>query len=156
MKAETEELGWSEGPWGREGRPLEWQRVMPPVAWDTEPMNTDSRTHNGRMQTEGTRGHAGSGLSPRNRRKAPFAGQPWSRTGENPPYGILGGTMETSASFEARSAPSPTRPDSELARARRIRQDRSLRILGGIRLITRFAAERKDRRPKTQARKETE
>jgi hypothetical protein len=24
----------------------------------------------------------------------------------NPPYGILGGTMETSASFEARSAPS--------------------------------------------------
>ena len=31
---------------------------------------------------------------------------PWSRTGENPPYGILGGTMETSASFEARSAPS--------------------------------------------------
>jgi hypothetical protein len=33
--------------------------------------------------------------------------QPGSRTGENPPYGILGGTMETSASFEARSAPSP-------------------------------------------------
>src|SRR5579872_7087058 len=33
-------------------------------------------------------------------------GQPWSRTGENPPYGILGETMETSASFEARSAPS--------------------------------------------------
>ena len=25
--------------------------------------------------------------------------------GENPPYGIFGGTMETSASFEARSAP---------------------------------------------------
>jgi len=33
-------------------------------------------------------------------------GQPWSRTGENPPYGILGRTMETSASFEARSTPS--------------------------------------------------
>jgi len=33
-------------------------------------------------------------------------GRPWSRTGENPPYGILGGTMETSASFEARYAPS--------------------------------------------------
>ena len=32
--------------------------------------------------------------------------RPWSRTGENPPYGILGATMETSASFEARSAPS--------------------------------------------------
>ena len=28
-------------------------------------------------------------------------------TGENPPYGILGEAMETSASFEARSAPLP-------------------------------------------------
>jgi hypothetical protein len=32
--------------------------------------------------------------------------QSLSRTGENPPYGISRGTMETSASFEARSAPS--------------------------------------------------
>jgi hypothetical protein len=32
--------------------------------------------------------------------------RPLSRTGENPPYGILGETMETSASFEGRSAPS--------------------------------------------------
>src|SRR6266851_3658792 len=31
--------------------------------------------------------------------------RPWSRTGENPPYGILGRAMETSASFEARYAP---------------------------------------------------
>src|SRR6266849_4291674 len=42
-----------------------------------------------------------------NRKGRPrLIGRPWSRTGENPPYGILGGTMETSASFEARSAPS--------------------------------------------------
>ena len=32
-------------------------------------------------------------------------GQPSSRTGENPPYGMIGGTLETSASFEARYAP---------------------------------------------------
>src|SRR3954465_1021603 len=32
-------------------------------------------------------------------------GQPSSRTGENPPYGMSGGIEETSASFEARSAP---------------------------------------------------
>jgi hypothetical protein len=40
--------------------------------------------------------------------------RPSSRTGENPPYGMIGGTMETSASFEARSAPSsyPTLPHS--------------------------------------------
>jgi len=31
--------------------------------------------------------------------------QPSSRTGENPPYGMIGGTVETSASFEARYAP---------------------------------------------------
>ena len=45
--------------------------------------------------------------------------RPWSRTGENPPYGILGGTMETSASFEARSAPSsyPTASQSRQATA---------------------------------------
>jgi hypothetical protein len=33
--------------------------------------------------------------------------RPLSRNGENPPYGILGGAVETSASFEARSAPPP-------------------------------------------------
>ena len=32
-------------------------------------------------------------------------GQPSSRTGENPPYGMIGGIEETSASCEARSAP---------------------------------------------------
>ncbi len=31
--------------------------------------------------------------------------QPSSRAGENPPYGMIGGTVETSASFEARYAP---------------------------------------------------
>ena len=31
--------------------------------------------------------------------------QPFSRTGENPPYGMIGGIEKTSASFEARSAP---------------------------------------------------
>src|ERR1700751_814162 len=37
--------------------------------------------------------------------------QPSSRIGENPPYGMIGGIEETSASFEARSAPRsyPTR-----------------------------------------------
>src|SRR5271163_2035659 len=31
--------------------------------------------------------------------------QPSSRTGQNPPYGMIGGTVETAASFEARYAP---------------------------------------------------
>jgi len=42
---------------------------------------------------------------PRGRPRPIF--QPLSRTGENPPYGILGEAMERSASFEARSAPLP-------------------------------------------------
>jgi hypothetical protein len=58
------------------------------------------------MQTSRSNGYAGSRLNRsnglgRHRRK----GQPWSRTGENPPSGILGGMEETSASFEARYAP---------------------------------------------------
>ena len=49
--------------------------------------------------------------------------RPWSRTGENPPYGILGGTMETSASFEARSAPS-SYPTLRAVRSNRVRGGR--------------------------------
>ena len=46
----------------------------------------------------------------------------WSRTGENPPYGIFGGTMETSASFDARSAPSsyPTASESAVLEVLRL------------------------------------
>jgi hypothetical protein len=39
-------------------------------------------------------------------RKARLINRPWSRTEENSLSGILGGTMETAASFEARFAPS--------------------------------------------------
>ena len=43
--------------------------------------------------------------------EGPAESQPSSRTGENPPYGMIGRIEETSASFEARSAPRsyPTR-----------------------------------------------
>jgi hypothetical protein len=62
--------------------------------------------HEGRKQTSTLPAYAGSRLKlggvlgrPRLKR------QPSSRTGENPPYGMIGGIEETSASFEARSAP---------------------------------------------------
>src|SRR6516162_277238 len=62
--------------------------------------------HEGRKQTNTGPGHAGSRLKltdalGRHRPKC----HPSSRTGENPPYGMIGGIEETSASFEARSAP---------------------------------------------------
>ena len=51
------------------------------------------------------KGYAGAGLTGVAAGKVLSESQPLSRIGGNPPYGILGGTMETSASFEARSAP---------------------------------------------------
>src|SRR5437763_11473011 len=57
--------------------------------------------------------HAGSKLKLDDVSGGPrLKGQPSSRTGENPPYGMIGGIEETSASFEARSAPRsyPTDP----------------------------------------------
>src|SRR5260370_21575401 len=69
--------------------------------------------HEGRRQTGRRRVHAGSRLKLRNvpGRSRPTS-QPSSRTGENSPYGMIGGIDETSASFEARSAPRsyPTEP----------------------------------------------
>jgi len=84
----------SEGPWGKaEGRlhGSAHKHIVP----DTEQgMHGDSREHGGHWQT--------SLLG-----RPCLRVRPWSRTGENPPYGILGEAMETSASFEARSAPLP-------------------------------------------------
>ena len=58
------------------------------------------------MQTEREAAYAGSRLKPTSASGRPhLTGQPSSRTGENPPYGMIGGIKETSASFEARSAP---------------------------------------------------
>ena len=62
--------------------------------------------HEGRRQTDRRAAYAGSRLklidaSGRSR----LIRQPFSRNGENSPYGMLGGIVETSASFEARSAP---------------------------------------------------
>src|SRR6516165_1023651 len=61
--------------------------------------------HEGRRQTNTGPAHAGSRLklSDALGRRRPKC-HPSSRTGENPPYGMIGGIEETSASFEARSA----------------------------------------------------
>src|SRR5208337_5149437 len=62
--------------------------------------------HEGWMQTDREAAYAASRLKPTSASGRPhLTGQPSSRTGENPPYGMIGGIEETSASFEARSAP---------------------------------------------------
>src|SRR3954463_13927897 len=65
----------------------------------------------------------GAGLSLWRPGRPRLTGQPSSRTGENPPYGMSGGIEETSASFEARSAPRsyPTRAYDELRNFLRLR-----------------------------------
>ena len=74
--------------------------------------------HEGRRQTGRRPAHAGSRLKlidvlGRSR----LIRQPSSRTGENPPYGMTGGIEETSASFEARSAPRSHPTKAEVERA---------------------------------------
>jgi hypothetical protein len=91
----------SEGPWGRADEPLEWRRRTEPgssTPSEGSSMAADDAKDGSKLGDAVMRRHVG-----RPRLKC----QPWSRTGDNPPYGILGGAMETSASFEARSAPSP-------------------------------------------------
>src|ERR1700730_2547414 len=86
----------SEGPWGRAVKPLARRCCAEPPTSTQSEEYLGGRRHEGRMQTKCS-WHKGS---------LRLISRPGSCTGENPPYGILGGTMETSASFEARSAPS--------------------------------------------------
>jgi hypothetical protein len=83
-----------------------WRCAVEPRRPDTVRCHRRGHEARGRMQTKRWTAHAGSRLKldavlgrPR------LKGQPSSRTGENSPYGMRGGIEETSASFEARSAP---------------------------------------------------
>jgi hypothetical protein len=96
----------SEGPWGgvEPYSKAAHQGVFGPTQSGTT--DSDYEVREGRMQTVSQLANAGSRLKPfdasgRHR----LTCQPSSRTGENPPYGMIGGTVETSASFEARYAP---------------------------------------------------
>ena len=85
--------------------------------------------HEGWTQTEREAAYAGSRLKSTSALGRPhLTGQPSSRIGENPPYGMIGGIEETSASFEVRSAPRsyppvhsinvPSAPRNERTRSR--------------------------------------
>jgi hypothetical protein len=106
----------SEGPWGgvEPYSKAAHQGVFGPTQSGTT--DSDYEVREGRMQTVSQLANAGSRLKPfdasgRHR----LICQPSSRTGENPPYGMIGGTVEPSASFEARYAPLsyPTEGDAE-------------------------------------------
>src|SRR6516164_1442892 len=77
---------------------------------------TGSEVHEGRTQTGRREWNTQSTGRPR------LKYRPSSRTGENPLSGMIGGTMETAASFEARFAPSsyPTGESGQPAGARSV------------------------------------
>ena len=93
----------SEGPWGRWSIPPHGGAVIA----STDPtLGGSTLKHEGRRQTDRRSADAGSRLKlidvwGRSR----LIRQPFSRNGENSPYGMLGGIEETAASFEARFAP---------------------------------------------------
>ena len=96
----------SEDPWG--GGLLTLQavhdRVLRPDS--VRDHRSDHEMHEGRRQTSRRSAHAGSRLKLNDELGRPrLTSQPSSRTGENPPYGMIGGIEETSASSEARYAP---------------------------------------------------
>jgi len=92
----------SEDPWGRWSIPPRGGALSSPQARHRADHRSDHEMHEGRRQTGRRSAYAGSRLklidaSGRSRLKR----QPFSRTGENPQSGMLGGIVETSASFEA-------------------------------------------------------
>ena len=97
--------GRSEDPWGS-GDPTSWRCTIESATRHCAGLALDHEVHERWMQTGQHAANVGSRLklawkSGRRHLKS----QPSSRIGENPPYGMIGGIEETSASFEARSAP---------------------------------------------------
>jgi hypothetical protein len=94
----------SEGPWGKWSNPLHGGAVIA----STDPtLGGSMLKHEGRRQTGRRSVYVGSRLklidAPGRSR---LTRQPSSRNEENSPCGMIGGTMETAASFEVRNAPS--------------------------------------------------
>ena len=82
----------SEGPWGRATSVARTAVLDRASGSDLE---RDSHLRQSRARR--TDANQGDAMIRRLMGRPRLKGQPWSRTGENPPYGILGGTLETSA-----------------------------------------------------------
>ena len=96
----------SEGPWGGGSPILHGSALSSPRPDTVRDYRSDHEVHDGRRQTGRRPAYAGSRLELSDAPgRSRLIRQPSSRTGENPPYGMIGGIEETSASFEARSAP---------------------------------------------------
>src|SRR5262247_4871600 len=94
-----------------------FHRVAVQYIASTDPtLGGSTLKHEGRRQTGRRTAYAGSRLKLNDvPGRSRLIRQPSSRNGENPPCGMIGGTMETAASFEVRNAPSsyPTKDEPE-------------------------------------------
>src|SRR5213079_3009314 len=96
-------------PWGREARASRTaaRRGAARLGLRARPEGPQRKRAKGRCKPSSDAGMPGAGLTaeqPGKARSDRLALKPYRG---KPPYGILGRAMETSASFEARSAPSP-------------------------------------------------
>src|SRR6266571_5997310 len=80
-----------------------YHRVLDPAQYGI--IDVTTRCTKGGCKLDGGRRMPGAGLSADHPGRHRLESQPSSRTGENSPYGMIGGIEETSASFEVRSAP---------------------------------------------------
>ena len=95
----------SEDPWGS-GNPTSWWCTIELTTRHSAGLALDHEVHEGWRQTGGHGVYVGSRLKrPGHPGRHHLKCQPSSRIEENPPYGMIGGIEETSASYEARSAP---------------------------------------------------
>src|ERR1019366_4636920 len=109
----------SEGPWGGGSPILHGGASSSPQPDTVRDHRSDHEVHDGRKQTGRRPANAGSRLKLSDAPgRSRLIRQPSSRTGENPPYGMIGGIEETSASFEARSAPRSYPTKSDMRRLR--------------------------------------
>jgi len=95
----------SEGPWGGGNPPPRWRTNGSPARHSAGQPNQTRKCAKGGSQPDIPRCMPGAGLSREPLGRRGLKCQPSSRTGENPPYGMIGGSEETSASCEVRSAP---------------------------------------------------
>jgi hypothetical protein len=94
----------SEDPWGGGVISLHGGAQSRPRPDTVRDNRVAYEVHEGQTQTGRGTAYAGSRLKLSSIQKGTES-QSSSRTGENPPYGMIGRIEETSASFEARSAP---------------------------------------------------
>jgi hypothetical protein len=92
----------SEDPWGRAAKSA---RTAVLKARHVPRHSTGCTTRQAGSTKDGGKPADAEGSRPMGRPR--LTCRPLSRTGENPPYGILGEVVETSASYEARYAPPP-------------------------------------------------